>query len=146
MKITSVFLLFLLVLLGTISCRKEEISNRENLILGKWDCVDYADSVTNNLKGLPPVFISNLYEKGYLFERNSQMWIRTKLGDNKMYTDKTVECEWILSADNMRLSLFFPDKMIEIYDIIEMTRKRVILKGKEGFWAGNQSTYIFEKQ
>jgi hypothetical protein len=147
MKNLTIALLILIITLGMFSCKKETISNRDKLILGKWDCVDYADSVTNELKGKPPVFISNLYEKGYVFEKDGLMWTRNKAGDNKMFTDKSVECEWILIDDNERLSLLFPLAVrIEIYDIIEMTRNKMILKGSEGFWAGNEKTYVFEKQ
>lgn len=131
---------------GILSCKKEEISNRDKLILGKWDCIDYSDTVRNEFQGRPPVFISNLYEKGYDFKRNNRMWTRNKNADNKMFTDKRVECEWMLISDNHQLSLIFPDNFIETYDIIEMTRNKMILKGNEGVWASTKTTYVFEKK
>jgi hypothetical protein len=145
MKRLKIILLVLLVLIVTVSCRKEEVSNRDNLIKGTWDCIDYSDSVTNELKGHPPVFISNLYEIGYAIKRNGLMWIRNMGNDNKLFTDKGVECGWVLSKDNLELKLVFPDNA-EAYEIVELTRKKMILRGKEGFWAGNESTYIFEKK
>lgn len=138
--------LLLLVTLIVSSCKKETIANRDNLILGKWDCVDYADSLTNELKWVPPVFISNLYEIGYEFSKEGFMLTRNKGGDNKITTNKSVDCEWTLSKDKLSLSLFFPDNFVETYEIIEMTRKKLIIKGVEGFWAGTESTYVFEKK
>lgn len=137
-------ILVVAIFVGVLSCKKEDISNRNKLILGTWDCVDYADSVSNELKGEPPVFISNLYEKGYVFKRNNLLWTRNMTGDQKMYTDKSAECQWMLSDDKLSLSLVITDS-IEVYDIIEMTRRKMILRGREGFWAGNASTYVFEK-
>lgn len=131
--------------MATASCMKEEISNHNRLVIGTWDCVDYADSISNELKGHPPVFISNLYEKGYDFKRNGLMWTRNTDGDNKMYTDKRVECKWTLSNDNLQIELVFPES-IETYDIIELTHVKMILRGSEGFWAKNAKTYVFEKQ
>ena len=144
MKHSKIILLFALALIVTASCLKEEISNHDKLIIGTWDCVDYADSISNELKGHPPVFISSIYEKGYVFKRNSLMWTRNTDGDNKKYTDKRVECKWILSIDNLQIELVFPES-IETYDIIELTRKKMILRGREGFWAKHAKTYVFEK-
>ncbi|MEQ9188318.1 MAG: hypothetical protein RLP15_11330 [Cryomorphaceae bacterium] len=143
-KILVIFLLA--VTLGTLSCRKEEISNRDKLILGKWDCIDYSDTARNEFQGRPPIFISNLYEKGYDFRRNGLMWTRNRGGDNKMFTDKRVECEWMLLEDNHQLSLIFPDDFIETYDIIEMTRNKMTIKGNKGFFAETKTTYVFEKK
>jgi hypothetical protein len=145
MKHSKIILLFSLILMLAVSCIKEEISNHDRLIIGTWDCVDYSDSISNELKGRSPVFISNLYENGYVFKRSGLMWTRNKDGDNKMYTNKQVECKWNLSNDNLQIELVFLDS-IEIYDIIELTRKKMILTGSEGFWAKNAKTYVFEKQ
>ncbi|MDG1332190.1 MAG: hypothetical protein P8P74_07660 [Crocinitomicaceae bacterium] len=146
MKKSKVILLVFLALLVTSSCKKETIENRDKLILGKWDCIDYSDTLSNVLKGKPPVFISHLYESGYSIKRNNFMWVRD-LDENKdMFTNKDVDCEWLLSDDHLQLSLIFPDNNIEKYEIIELTRKKMILKGKEGFWAQTESTYVFEKK
>lgn len=145
MKNPKVLFISFLIILVAMSCRKEAVSNRDKLILGTWDCTDYADSVTNELKGYPPVFISNLYEKGYVFKRKGLMWTRNMDGSKIMFTDKSKECEWVLSNDKLFIDLIFPDK-IETYDIVEMTRHKMILRGVEGFWAGHAPTYVFEKQ
>lgn len=139
------FCAFLLLVISILGCTKETIANRENLLIGKWHCIDYADSLSNEFKGRPPVFISNLYEIGYHFKPNNFMWTRNLDGSGEFLTNKDVDCEWTLSDDNLRLNLFFPDNKVEQYEIIKLTRKSLILKGIEGFWAGNAKTYVFEK-
>lgn len=74
------------------------------------------------------------------------MWTRDTDASGKMYTRKEYECEWLLSDDYQELSLIFPENKIEKYEIVEMTRKSMTLKGIEGFWAGDENTYIFEKE
>lgn len=139
-------LVLMIVALGTMSCQKEDIANRDKLIIGTWDCVDYADSVNHEWKGRPPVFISNLYEKGYAIKKGGLMWTRNLRDKNKMYTDKRVECAWLLHENNAQLSLVFPDAMTETYAIVELTRKTLVLRGFEGFFAETATTYRFEKQ
>jgi hypothetical protein len=146
MKKSKIILLVFLTLILTVSCKKETIENRDKLILEKWDCIDYSDTVSNVLKGKPPVFISNLYESGYYFKKNNFMSVRDLDENGDLFTNKAVNCQWLLSDDNLQLSLIFPDNIIEKYEIIELTRKKMILRGKEGFWAGNESTYVFEKK
>ena len=147
MKTISLLICSIIILSSSlVSCKKETIANRENLLLGTWDCTDYSDTISNKLKGVPPVFISNLYEKGYLFKKDNFMWTRNMDGGNKIYTDKEVDCEWFLLEGNTQLSLQFPDNMVEKYEIIELSRKTMSLKGIDGFWASNGMTYIFEKQ
>lgn len=145
MYFSRIFFLIVTTCLAISSCKKD-VSFKDQLILATWDCIDYADSVDNKFKGKPPVFISNLYEIGYVFKQGGLMWTRNKNGDNKMFTDKSVACEWTLSEENNQLILQFPGNMIETYEIIELTRKKMTLRGLDGFWGSNKSTYIFEKQ
>jgi hypothetical protein len=145
-KSQKIFIFLLLICLGVFSCKKETIENRENLLIGKWDCIDYQDTITNEMKGLSPVFISNLYETGYHFEKNNLMWGRAMNGSNEITTLESVDCEWLLSDDNLTLSLIFPNDSIERYEIIELTRKSLLLKGIDGFWAASKRTYLFDKK
>lgn len=127
-------------------CQLEHPTDTPKLILGTWDCVDYADSVDHVRNGRPPVFISNLYEKGYQLKRNGTMWTRNYWDDDDLATDKRVECQWLLSEDHEEIQFIFPDDVIETYEIIELNRKLLVLKGKSGLWAETQSTYYFDKQ
>ncbi|MDX1349730.1 MAG: hypothetical protein R3279_05760 [Putridiphycobacter sp.] len=136
---------FIILMIASVACQKEDIANRHKLIIGKWDCIDYADSVTHIFKGRPPVFISNLYENGYAFKNDNIMWTRNLGGDNKMYTDKRVECQWTLNNGHTQLNLMFPDN-IETYTIVEMTRKKMTIKGFSGLWGQSANTLVFEKQ
>lgn len=140
---TSLYLFLVLSSFLFASCQRQ--NDHSKLLLGKWDCTDYADTVSNKFKGRPPVFISTLYESGYFFKRKGHMWVRDLDGSGEMFTNKDVDCGWELSEDEQFLSLLFPDDVVEEYEIIHLSKKEMTLRGVRGFWAGTETTYVFEK-
>ena len=139
----SIFILFVFF----ASCDKDDLySKNQRLLTIKWNCIDYADSVDNVFKGRTPSFISNIYEHGYELNNDNTFWPRYKeLNTDKFETDKRVKGKWKLSDDGLYISLIFDETQIEVYEILEISRKSLSLKGVEGIWAGNEATYIFEK-
>lgn len=136
----------LIIFITLIGCNKTNGElDPEKVLLGKWDCINYADSHDNVFKNRPPVFISNYYESGYFFKRNNFLWTRYVDGDGEMLTNKEVDCSWSVSDDKKTLSLIFPDNSVEVYEIIDLQKKEFTLLGVSGFWAANARTYIFEK-
>ena len=87
-----------------------------------------------------------MYEHGYELNNDNTFWPRYKeLNTDKFETDKREKGKWKLSDDGLYITLIFDETQIEEYEILEISRKSLSLKGVEGIWAGNEATYIFEK-
>ena len=137
-------LVFLVIFVG---CDKDDLySKNQRLLTSKWNCIDYADSVNYEFKNRTPAFISNWYEQGYDLNNDNTFWPRYKeINSDKFETDKREKGTWKLSADGLFLTIIFDETQIEEYEILEISRKSLSLKGVEGFWAGNEAIYNFEK-
>jgi hypothetical protein len=138
---TIATLFFLLLIF--VSCNKSKTTRQ---ISTKWNCIDYKNPDTDELKGKTPAFISHLYEQGYDLRKNNVMYPRYKEVSEDVFNTKTdVKCSWLLSDNEDTLSLIFPSNSIEKYLITEQSRTTLTLKAMEGLWANSGFTYLFEK-
>lgn len=143
----KIWLSVLLLMCIAFGCKRDDLNSAERAMARDWNCVGYIDPHDGIYQDETPVFISHGYEHGYSLAPDHVMWYRYKeLNADRFNLDLRVQGTWELSADDSQLILTHPSDSTEVFEIVEIGRKTLTLRGVSGFWAQNGFSYYFVKE